>query len=117
MDRKASVCSGLISNSLQGSWKAPEALWIAMEYCAGGSVSDLMRAADAPLPEELIAFVTKHTLAGLAYLHTVGKVWSSLSNICGNCRTANAAHDRATFRGAGAAPSRHTFSKEGAAHC
>lgn len=45
-----------------------------MEYCAGGSVSDLMRAADAPLPEELIAFVTAHTLAGLAYLHSVGKV-------------------------------------------
>lgn len=46
-----------------------------MEYCAGGSVSDLMRAADAPLPEQLIAFVTRHTLAGLAYLHSVGKVW------------------------------------------
>lgn len=60
--------------SLQGSWKAPDALWIAMEYCAGGSVSDLMRAADAPLPEPLIAFVTRHTLAGLAYLHSVGKV-------------------------------------------
>ena len=45
-----------------------------MEYCAGGSVSDLMRAADAPLSEDLIAFVTAHTLAGLAYLHSVGKV-------------------------------------------
>jgi serine/threonine protein kinase len=48
-----------------------------MEYCAGGSVSDLMRAADAPLPEPLIAFVTRHTLAGLAYLHSVGKVASA----------------------------------------
>ena len=46
-----------------------------MEYCARGSVSDLMRAADAPLSEQLIAFVTRHTLAGLAYLHSVGKVW------------------------------------------
>ena len=59
---------------VQGSWKAKEALWIAMEYCAGGSVSDLMRAADAPLSEDLIAFVTARTLAGLAYLHSVGKV-------------------------------------------
>ena len=58
----------------QGSWQAPNALWIAMEYCAGGSVSDLMRAAGAPLAEHLIAFVTAHTLAGLAYLHSVGKV-------------------------------------------
>lgn len=65
-----------------GSWKAPDALWIAMEYCAGGSVSDLMRAADAPLPEELIAFVTRHTLAGLAYLHSVGKVHRDIK--CGN---------------------------------
>lgn len=53
-----------------------------MEYCAGGSVSDLMRAADAPLPEELIAFVTRHTLAGLAYLHSVGKV----SAVCMRCQ-------------------------------
>lgn len=57
-----------------GSWQAPNALWIAMEYCSGGSVSDLMRAADAPLSEDLIAFVTANTLAGLAYLHSVGKL-------------------------------------------
>lgn len=57
-----------------GSWQAPNALWIAMEYCAGGSVSDLMRASDAPLTEDLIAFVTANTLAGLAYLHSVGKL-------------------------------------------
>ena len=74
--------------SLQGSWKAPDALWIAMEYCAGGSVYDLMRAADAPLPEPLIAFVTRHTLAGLAYLHSVGKVCG-----CNSAYTCKHAHD------------------------
>ena len=32
-------------------------LWIVMEYCAGGSVSDLIRVTDAPLPEDLIRYV------------------------------------------------------------
>lgn len=58
----------------QGSWRRPEGLWIAMEYCGGGSVADLMQAADAPLDEEVIAWLCCETLAGLAYLHSMGKV-------------------------------------------
>lgn len=45
-----------------------------MEYCGGGSVADLMQAADAPLDEEVIAWLCCETLAGLAYLHSMGKV-------------------------------------------
>lgn len=63
-----------------------------MEYCAGGSVSDLMRAADAPLSEDLIAFVTANTLAGLAYLHSVGKV------PCSCCANAPAIPSGQAFR-------------------
>lgn len=44
-----------------------------MEYCSGGSISDIMAATDAPLDEDLIAFVCGETLKGLAYLHTMGK--------------------------------------------
>ena len=45
-----------------------------MEYCGGGSVSDLMQASDAPLEEDMIAYICTQTLAGLTYLHSIGKV-------------------------------------------
>ena len=49
-----------------------------MEYCGGGSVSDLIQAnSNAPLEEEVIAYICKETLAGLAYLHSIGKVRAS----------------------------------------
>ena len=44
-----------------------------MEYCSGGSISDIMAASDAPLDEDLIAYVCRETLAGLVYLHFMGK--------------------------------------------
>jgi len=48
-----------------------------MEYCGGGSVSDLIQAnGNSPLDEEVIAYICKETLAGLAYLHSIGKVRS-----------------------------------------
>ena len=59
---------------LQGSWRGSEALWIVMEYCGGGSVADLMHASDAPLDQDMIAYIGAETLAGLAYLHSIGKV-------------------------------------------
>lgn len=46
-----------------------------MEYCGGGSISDLIQAnGNEPLDEEVIAYICKETLAGLAYLHSIGKV-------------------------------------------
>ena len=40
-----------------------------MEYCALGSIRDLIETGNSPLNEEEIAFVTYHTLAGLTVLH------------------------------------------------
>ena len=57
----------------QGSWAAAGSLWIAMEYCGGGSVADLVHAAEAPLDEGLISYICAQALAGLAYLHSLGK--------------------------------------------
>lgn len=57
-----------------GSWRTRDALWICMEYCAGGSVSDIMHTSGGGLDEEMIAYVCSQALAGLAYLHSLGKV-------------------------------------------
>lgn len=46
-----------------------EEIWIVMEYCAAGSIADIMCALDRPLDEEQIAVVCKFTLKGLQYLH------------------------------------------------
>ncbi|KAK9835174.1 hypothetical protein WJX81_003390 [Elliptochloris bilobata] len=65
-----------------GSWAAAGSLWIAMEYCGGGSVADLVHAAEAPLDEAVIAYICYQALAGLAYLHSLGKVHRDIK--CGN---------------------------------
>jgi len=45
-----------------------------MEYCGGGSVADLVHAADGPLEQPIIAYLCAETLSGLTYLHSIGKV-------------------------------------------
>lgn len=53
-----------------------------MEYCGGGSVSDLIQAnSNMPLDEEVIAYVCRETLAGLAYLHSIGKVHADSNSL------------------------------------
>ncbi|KAJ2957418.1 hypothetical protein NQZ79_g6864 [Umbelopsis isabellina] len=47
-------------------------LWIIMEYCSGGSCSDLMKAGN--IREEYIAIILRELLRGLDYLHTEGKL-------------------------------------------
>ena len=47
-----------------------------MEYCGGGSVADLMHASDVPLDQDMISYICAETLAGLAYLHSIGKACS-----------------------------------------
>lgn len=40
---------------------------IAMEYCGGGSVCDIMMIQDAPMQEEQIAYICREALKGLQY--------------------------------------------------
>ena len=51
-----------------GSYFKGGKLWIAMEYCGGGSLQDIYQKF-GPIPEEAIAFVSRETLRGLEYLH------------------------------------------------
>ncbi|KAH7433304.1 hypothetical protein KP509_07G063100 [Ceratopteris richardii] len=57
-----------------GSYQAEEYLWIVMEYCGGGSITDLLHVTDEPLEERQIAYVCGEALKGLAYLHHIFKV-------------------------------------------
>ncbi|BFZ12358.1 hypothetical protein BsWGS_15397 [Bradybaena similaris] len=56
-----------------GSYLRRDKLWIAMEYCGGGSVQDIYHVT-GPLPESTIAFICRETLKGLGYLHRRGKM-------------------------------------------
>lgn len=50
-------------------------MWIVMEYCEGGSVTDLIEAsAGLPLPEDCIRAVCASVVLGLEYLHGVANV-------------------------------------------
>ncbi|KAI8068143.1 kinase-like domain-containing protein [Gilbertella persicaria] len=55
-----------------GSYLKGTGLWIIMEYCSGGSCSDLMKM--GTVREEYIAIIIKELLKGLDYLHNEGKL-------------------------------------------
>ena len=52
-----------------GSYEKDGDLWIVMEFCSAGSVSDLMSICDITLEEYEIAEVLASVLKGLQYLH------------------------------------------------
>ncbi|KAG8741646.1 putative protein serine/threonine kinase [Ceratobasidium sp. 414] len=55
-----------------GSYLKGAHLWIVMEYCSGGSCSDLMK--PGVFREEYIAIICRELLKGLEYLHNEGKL-------------------------------------------
>lgn len=57
-----------------GSYFKNTDLWIVMEYCGAGSVSDIMRLRKKTLSEDEIATVLSDTLKGLEYLHLRRKI-------------------------------------------
>ncbi|XP_077974878.1 mitogen-activated protein kinase kinase kinase kinase 3-like isoform X5 [Styela clava] len=56
-----------------GSYLRRDKLWIAMEYCGGGSMQDIYHVTGS-LEEKQIAYVSRETLQGLRYLHSKGKM-------------------------------------------
>ncbi|XP_053677646.1 serine/threonine-protein kinase 3 [Anopheles nili] len=57
-----------------GSYFKNTDLWIVMEYCGAGSVSDIMRLRKKTLTEDEIATILIDTLKGLEYLHLRRKI-------------------------------------------
>ena len=57
-----------------GSYLRRDKLWIAMEFCGGGSLQDIYHVTGTGLNELQIAFVCREILNGLAYLHERNKV-------------------------------------------
>jgi len=57
-----------------GSYFKQSDLWIVMEYCAAGSVADIMRILRTTLDAQQLASVLQGTLKGLTYLHARRKI-------------------------------------------
>ncbi|XP_013783769.1 serine/threonine-protein kinase 3-like [Limulus polyphemus] len=73
-----------------GSYFKGTDLWIVMEYCGGGSVSDIMRLRKKTLTEEEIATILSDTLRGLEYLHQRRKIHRDIK--AGNILLNNEGH-------------------------
>ena len=67
-------CDSLYVVKYFGSYFKNTDLWIVMEYCGAGSVSDIMRIIERPLKESEIACIVFHALKGLEYLHFKRKI-------------------------------------------
>lgn len=78
-----------------GSYFKNSDLWIVMEYCGAGSVSDIMRQLKKTLNETEISVILKDTLLGLQYLHSRRKIHRDvkaaniLLNLDGNSKLAD----------------------------
>eukprot|EP00028_Trichosphaerium_sp_Am-I-7-wt_P007535 CAMPEP_0168535114 /NCGR_PEP_ID=MMETSP0405-20121227/18435_1 /TAXON_ID=498012 /ORGANISM="Trichosphaerium sp, Strain Am-I-7 wt" /LENGTH=1236 /DNA_ID=CAMNT_0008562215 /DNA_START=48 /DNA_END=3758 /DNA_ORIENTATION=+ len=57
-----------------GSCLVESVMWIIMEYCSLGSVSDVMRMTNKTLEEAQIATVCQYALRGLAYLQKIKSI-------------------------------------------
>ncbi|KAJ3440010.1 serine/threonine-protein kinase tao [Anaeramoeba flamelloides] len=57
-----------------GTYFKEETLWIVMEYCGGGSVSDLCQILEKGLTEQQIAGIMYGSLEGLNYFHSNRKI-------------------------------------------
>jgi len=81
--------------SYKGTWEKDGQCWIAMEYCGGGSLSDLMSICERTLTEDQIQIVMRQSLLGLAYLHAQRKIHRDLKagniliNLSGECKLAD----------------------------
>ncbi|KAK5576653.1 hypothetical protein RB653_007797 [Dictyostelium firmibasis] len=61
-----------------GSWVKGDELFIAMECCGGGSITEIYQELNIPLNESQIAYVCRETLKGLEYLHQTNVIHRDL---------------------------------------
>ena len=66
--------------AFHGAYYKDGALWVAMEYCGGGSVGDITR--QRKLCEQEISVIMRGALHGLAYLHSKKKIHRDIKGIC-----------------------------------
>lgn len=69
----------------------PHEMWIVMEYCEGGSMTDLIEASSGQIPEDCIKAVCASIVLGLEYLHGVASVCHRDIK-CGNVLLTNDGH-------------------------
>ena len=67
-----------------GSFLKGSDLWIIMEFCSGGSCSDLMK--PGLIPEEYITIIVRELLMGLDYLHGDKKLHRDIKGEKGGCK-------------------------------
>jgi len=67
-----SQCDSAYVTKYHGSYLKGTKLWIIMEFLAGGSVLDLMKA--GPIDESYISIILRELLKALEYLHGEGKI-------------------------------------------
>jgi len=66
--KATSSCEFIVKHT--GYWELPTCLLIAMEFCNGGSVLDVINVMNKPLKEEQIAAICYHMLLGLQFMHS-----------------------------------------------
>ena len=89
-EREMPGVSWYVTNYLAGYRVGPE-VWIVLELCDGGSLSDVLKARDEPgLGEQQIAAVVASALKGLAFLHDNRKIHRDIK--CGNILITSAGH-------------------------
>ena len=88
-------CSSDYIVRYKGSYEHDGNIWIAMEYCAAGSLCDLMAITERTLNEQQIAIVMQQSLRGLHYLHSAKKIHRDIKsgnillNHDGDCKLAD----------------------------
>lgn len=68
------VCDSKYIVRYKGTYSHEGKLFIAMEYCGVGSLSDLMAICEITLTEKQVAAVIKQSIRGLMYLHKSKKI-------------------------------------------
>jgi serine/threonine protein kinase len=53
-----------------------------MEYCDGGAANDIFKVIKEPMPEPEIQAITRESLKGLQYLHSLRIVHRDIKGIC-----------------------------------